>query len=444
MPHEPFSDSLVVSFKMMMSSPLLKPKTLASIALLFVSSFSPQLNASLLQLLPSFPRHTQPLHPREFTGDVSAPIPTDQIPSTQLSSLTAGLTLAQAPSPVALTPLLTAPDWNQITFSNLPGFGQPGGFTVPPEVTALLGFDPSRQWSGAEPLADVLQLGDFQGSFELQQLTLDDISAIIGLDLAALRLNDLELLGRQTLSDLAAAVPSLGSVNLSSLPIVRDVLSAAGVNVNNRTTLNQLLQEPAIAALPLSQVDLSAYDLTALPGLTTTPLANFHDWQQTPVSGVPGLARVPFARFSGSSALQQATPALADIVFSNAEGNVNRPVSGSYQEGFAVPCQQNCAHIELGFPYEGEQWISGLSQQVRGGYGFLGQVNNGLEPTGRHPFGLGFKVAVLETNEATGTATTGLYFRFCVKRTFVDLGCTPYFIGPVPWLPVQEESLTFL
>jgi len=55
-----------------------------------------------------------------------------------------------------------------------------------------------------------------------------------------------------------------------------------------------------------------------------------------------------------------------------------------------------------------------------------------------------FKVTVLETDEATGTAETGLYFRMCVRNLFVDLGCTPYFIGPIPWLPIQEEGMLFL
>ena len=30
------------------------------------------------------------------------------------------------------------------------------------------------------------------------------------------------------------------------------------------------------------------------------------------------------------------------------------------------------------------------------------------------------------------------------SNLFVGLGCTPYFIGPVPWLPIQEEGILFL
>lgn len=135
--------------------------------------------------------------------------------------------------------------------------------------------------------------------------------------------------------------------------------------------------------------------------------------------------------------------AQVDVVFSNAEGSVNHSISGSYQEGFNVPCIRNCAHIELGAPYTGAQWISGLSQQVRGGYGVLGTLNNGLEPTGRHPFGPAFKVVLLNTDEATGTATMGLYFRTCINSP-VDLGCSPYFMGPLPFMTITEEGVTAL
>ncbi len=132
-----------------------------------------------------------------------------------------------------------------------------------------------------------------------------------------------------------------------------------------------------------------------------------------------------------------------DIVFGNIEGGIDRTISGSYEEGFAVPCYRNCAHIELGAPYTGFRWVSGLSQQVNGGHGIMGQINDGLEPTGRHPFGSAVKVVLLETNEATGTAQLGLYFRTCVRRP-IDLGCSPYFIGPLPWLTIREEDFVIL
>ena len=357
------------------------------------------------------------------------------------SFVTAAITLpsvAKAQQP----PIM--PNWQQLTLTDLDGPRTAGGFTVSPELMGLLGFDPSRHWTGHEALADVLWLGDLHSSLAPGAFTLNQISALSGLDLTTVPLDHLILLEWQTLGDLVAAVPGLNAARVEAVPVVSDLLTLARLSPASQARLGDLVKSPSIANLPLSRVDLRAYTLTDLPGLTETPLQNFRDFERTPISGVPGLASVSLAQFPGAANLTVPTPAIADIVFGEAEGNVQRPISGSYEAGFAVPCQTQCAHIELGQPFEGAQWVSGLAQQVRGGHGVLGQVNNGLEPTGRHPFGNSFKVVVLETDEALGTAETGLFFRFCIKRRFVDLGCTPYFIGPLPWLSISEEEITWL
>lgn len=46
-------------------------------------------------------------------------------------------------------------------------------------------------------------------------------------------------------------------------------------------------------------------------------------------------------------------------------------------------------------------------------------------------------------SESQGTGTFGLFFRVC-HHGVIDLGCTPYFIGPVPWLPSHEKGLIFV
>ncbi len=76
---------------------------------------------------------------------------------------------------------------------------------------------------------------------------------------------------------------------------------------------------------------------------------------------------------------------------------------------------------------------------VKGGQGLLGILNCGKEPTGRNPFGSAFKVALWSVDETKDTAETAIFFRFC-KRGIPDLGCTPYFIGPIPFLPVSRED----
>jgi hypothetical protein len=83
---------------------------------------------------------------------------------------------------------------------------------------------------------------------------------------------------------------------------------------------------------------------------------------------------------------------------------------------------------------------------VKGGEGFLAMVNGGKEPTGRHPFGEAFKVAIWDVDETTGTVSTALFFRICQRGGFLvpDLGCTPYFIGPIPFMSYRETEFMLI
>jgi len=356
-----------------------------------------------------------------------------------------------APVPLIEDPILgTKPDWAQITLRTLPAVLESGSFQAPWDLIAQLGYDPSRTWMAGQTADQYMLLGDFRDSFDLQRFSLYDIAARVGLDWEALRLADLALLAWQTLRDLVQAVPDLAEQPVATIPPVADLLEGKldelAEFVGEQVTLGDVIQDEVLAELPLGDLDLEQYDITTIPGILETPLESFRDWQQSVIDQVPGLADVPFANFPNPVAEQGIVVGMVDVVFGPAEGDRSNTISGSYVKGFNVPCDTNCAHLEMGLPQlvEGTQWVSGKYQQVTGGRGALAAANGGLEPTGRHPFGNAFKVVVLDTDEATGTAQTGLYFRMCVRNLFVDLGCTPYFIGPIPWLPVNEEGTLFL
>ncbi|MBF2035374.1 MAG: M23 family metallopeptidase [Leptolyngbyaceae cyanobacterium T60_A2020_046] len=348
------------------------------------------------------------------------------------------------PVPVIQDQILgTKPDWVQITLRTLPAVLESGSFEAPADLIRLLGYDPSRVWQAGQTADQYMQLGDFQESFQLQQFLLYQIAALVGLDWPALRLADFALVAWQTLGDLVQAVPDLANRPVESVAPIADLLKG---EVDPQTAIAEVLQDQALASLSVGNLNLEQYGLADIPGLMEAPLERFRDWQQSVIDQVPGLADVPFANFPNPIVEQGVVVGQVDVVFGAAEGNRTNTISGSYVEGFNVPCDADCAHLEIGQPtlVEGTQWVSGKYQQVRGGRGALAAANGGVEPTGRHPFGNAFKVAVLETNEASGTAETGLYFRMCVRNLFVDLGCTPYFIGPIPWLPVEEEGMVFL
>jgi hypothetical protein len=348
------------------------------------------------------------------------------------------------PVPVIQDQILgTKPDWVQITLRSLPAVLESGSFEAPADLIRLLGYDPSRVWQAGQTADQYMQLGDFQESFQLQQFSLYEIAALVGLDWPALRLADFALVAWQTLGDLVQAVPDLANRPVESVAPIADLLRG---EVDPQIAIAEVLQDEALASLSLGDLNLEQYGLADIPGLMEAPLERFRGWQQSVIDQVPGLADVPFANFPNPIVEQGVVVGQVDVVFGAAEGNRTNTISGSYVEGFNVPCDADCAHLEIGQPtlVEGTQWVSGKYQQVRGGRGALAAANGGVEPTGRHPFGNAFKVAVLETDEASGTAETGLYFRMCVRNLFVDLGCTPYFIGPIPWLPVQEEGMVFL
>ena len=349
-----------------------------------------------------------------------------------------------SPVPVIQDQMLgIKPNWAQITLRSLPAILESGSFEAPDDLIRELGYDPSRLWQAGQTADEYMLLGDFQDSFQLQRFSLADIGAVVGLDWEALRLADLALVSWQTIADLVQAVPDLADLPVQEVQPIADLLKG---QLEVPQTISDVIQNEVLAELSLGELNLEQYDLGTIPGLIDAPLETFQDWQQSVIDQIPGLADVPFANFPNPIVEQGVVVGMVDVVFGPAEGNRANTISGSYVEGFNVPCQTDCAHLEMAQPelVEGTQWISGKYQQVQGGRGALASANGGLEPTGRHPFGNAFKVAVLETDEASGTAETGLYFRMCVRNAFVDLGCTPYFIGPIPWLPIQEEGMVFL
>jgi hypothetical protein len=344
------------------------------------------------------------------------------------------------------------PDWSQLTFANLPPLLSGGTVDIPADLVGSLGYDPSRIWQSGQSVAEVLKLGDFQTSLYPQLFNLQTLAQFTQLDLNQVALGALELVGWQRVEDLVAAIPGLGNLRLDQVPplnaLISEVLpvsSLRGLNGNDLTLANLLAEFPDLGQLSLGHLgeQLNAFALTDIPGLTDISLQNFRDWGNSTISGVPGLASVPLDQMpnplSGVGAIGQ-----IDMVYGEAETHRQTTISGSKQAGFQVPCEEYCAHVEFaGTPgLHGKQWISGQVQQVPGGEGFLSFVNGGQEPTGRHPFGEAFKVALWDIDESSGTVSTALFFRMCQRGGFLspDLGCTPYFIGPVPFMTYRETD----
>ncbi len=362
---------------------------------------------------------------------------------------------------------LTLPDWGRISFNNLPPISKGGQIVVPGSVIRQLGYDPSRSWTAGQTVDTYMMLGDFSGSFGLQEFSIGNIGNIVGLDLSRISLKDYGLVSYQTAGTLVKAIPGLQDLPINSVKPLRDLFFYQGFNFSRNARIGQIIERyDFLKDIPLGNLgeNLGRYSLNSIPGLAQTKIGRFSGWQQSFLSEVPGLKYVPFGLFplpivgGGFNVLGR-----ADIVFSAAEHGDPKArgyfISGGANGGTArfpkitpedCPPNKPCSYLELqdlfsiGNSLHGKRWASGETQQVKGGFGFLKFVNGGKEPTGLLPYGSVFKVVLTGVDESQGKAEFGLYFRFCVDTLFLGYHCSPYFIGPIPWFPVREKDAVII
>jgi hypothetical protein len=127
-----------------------------------------------------------------------------------------------------------------------------------------------------------------------------------------------------------------------------------------------------LGKLSFDSLDLKSYNLRSIPNLKNTAIASFDKWQGVYISEIPGLNKVPFSQFPNPINPVGTEVGIVDVAFATDEQKRDRTISGSNKEGFAVPCDKDCAHTELsGSPaVNGKAWISGKYQLVKGGRGF--------------------------------------------------------------------------
>ncbi|MDF5731516.1 MAG: M23 family peptidase [Rhizonema sp. PD38] len=314
--------------------------------------------------------------------------------------------------------------------------------------TQAVGYDLSRTWQAGQTPDQYMKLGDVSQALQPELLSVGAIAQTTGLNLNQVALSTFTLVSEQTLNQLAKAVPLLGQFNVRDVAPIATLLAnkTGGMNVSELQIAQVLAQNPQLGLLLLGETDLSRYSVSSIPNLDSTPLQQFTGWQNTFIKDVPGLFAVPLAAMPNPMTELGSSVMRIDMVYGKAEAKRTNTISGSDVQGFSVPCQENCAYIELNDlenqgqgRLEGKQWISGKYQEVEGGWGCLKGVNGGKEPTGRLPFGSSFKVVVLDTDETTDSVTTALFFRSCSP-----CGCTPYFIGPVPFFTYRVNSPIFI
>lgn len=388
--------------------------------------------------------------------------------------------------PTALHNGMTLPDFSKINLNSLPAMSAAGKIEVPPSLTEQVGFDLNASWNEGDKITSVIKAGhmsdlgigsmslnDIDSSLEQAQ-SLGNIGSITQLgnlgNAGELPLSSFAPATFQSIRSMSEAIPGLKMQMLSSIRPFGDLAAQAmgggftgalgGAGGLSMSVENFIDQYPDIASLKLGETlgDLSGYSISEVPGLDGVPVDKLGGWQNSQVSEIPGLSDLPMDKMKGIDKVIDSSTwafvARADVPLTTVEQDRKETVSGSFQSGFQVPCEgEGCAHLELtpiagsqmdvmnmGAFANGKAWIAGTSQLVQGGIGALKAVSGGLEPTGRNPYGSTFKQVIINIDEPTGTAMSAMFFRYCHPM----LGCTPYVLGPVPFMVYPEKMLVFL
>ncbi|MCC5611125.1 hypothetical protein LC612_31320 [Nostoc sp. CHAB 5834] len=343
---------------------------------------------------------------------------------------------ASAQVPVINSPNGFTPDWSRFKFSDMI-ISESNSVTYP----GTRGTE-TRTWTVGQSISEFMELGDFETpQLAIENLNLSTIASVQGINLSGLTLDDFQLIQWQTLPSLTKAISGLSNRNVRSVEPVSDFLRRFGITGG---TIGNASQNSRLRDVQLGRViNLKNYSLRSISDIQNTSINRFGNWQDSKINGVPGLSTLSWDNLPGLQTLDLSFIGKVDIVLRDIEANRTRSISGSYQQGFNVPClQNNCAHAEVAGigRTTGTQWISGKVQKVTGGFGILKALNDGQEPTGRNPFGSAFKQVIWDTDEASGSMETAMFFRICKTIPFVGRTCSPYFIGPVPFIEYKEKD----
>ncbi|MGK7911596.1 MAG: M23 family metallopeptidase, partial [Synechococcus sp.] len=305
------------------------------------------------------------------------------------------------------------------------------------QLSGVLGDSVAGELSST--LSVLLQGGDIQQTLvanasslvrdRIEEVVFDAIQTSLGNQIGT-------VLDNSVLSGLDGALNEALGLGLTDLLSGSLSLSAGSIRDAAVSTVRTIATDALIANTPFGQWSEQIGDLLA----ERFGLAGIEQ-----AIGVEGLELVAIAYELLT------TPGLwayLDIPLGSAEGVIDYTISGSDVEGWSVPCLElsDCDHIELVSDMwpgvHGRRWVAS-QQMVEGGHNFpLDLLNGGQEPTGRHLFG-DFKLVVRSVDEAAGSASFGIYMRFCVSFFFYE-SCSPYFIGPLPWFSAREKDFVLI
>lgn len=276
------------------------------------------------------------------------------------------------------------------------------------------------------------------------------------------------------LGDLAGSVPNLNNQKVKDSPAIAKIVESFVTDKANQVAshyaqkyADKLIGEifkdiPALKDLPLGDFKglLSGDPLSAIPGLAQTALDKIPGLDKVALDKIPGMDKLPLNKILD---LARYSPvAILDSVYGAEETkSTYKPISGTEQDGYSIPCNQtNCTYIELEdykgslkgvlkpadlLTYHGARWNAGGPDKSKGqmmgkgGSGILGATYLYKEPVGR-PLGDDLSIVLMSVSQPKGNATFGIFTRVCGEF----IGCTPKMIGPIFTYTIAETDLVFL
>jgi murein DD-endopeptidase MepM/ murein hydrolase activator NlpD len=332
-------------------------------------------------------------------------------------------------------------DWNEYSLEDFPQLPNGQSFT---ELTTVGDYPAIGEMTLGEVLPDKTTIGQVEG--------LDNVK----------------------LGDVVGSVDGLSGKKVGESPAILKIVENYATNkateIGSRYAqkfadkyIGKLFNDvPALKELPIGDFKdiLSGDPMSSIPGLADTAMNKIPGLDKVSLDKIPGLDKVPLSKILD---LAKYSPvAIMDNVWSKEETkSLFKPISGSDEDGYSVPCNQaSCSYIELEdykgslkgvlkpadlLSYHGARWIVGGpdkskgQQMVKGGSGDVGAEFGGKEPTGRS-LGEDAKIVLTKVDQSKGTANFSLYTRACTKFS----GCTPKIIGPIPIGTFHETDLVFL
>jgi Peptidase family M23 len=310
---------------------------------------------------------------------------------------------------------------------------------VSPEIKDYLKANP---WAADLPLEQVLQ-GDWQGA-ALQGALKVGLPKLV---------QQFPALNNVPLGDIVSAVST------GNLKSVATVGIKYGLTKLNQTLGDFLKDNPAIADLPIGMLtDINKLSINSVPGLAKTAIGAIPGLKNQTIKNIPGLENVPL-----SSLLGLLTAAFAKVDFPDQGASIApRALTGGGYSFTSTPCTgPACSNFEVNQAQalnplmspllNGTQFVVGSNdskkgQSVKGGTGILGKMFGGKEPVHVRPWGddPNISMAVLSVNDVKGDAQLGFYLRICAEPPFMPKTCTPYAIGPIPFMTVHEGEMVVI